>query len=64
MTTNTWREAALAKSEIISDAWEVTKTYAGRIAEWILFLCMVMNILEILVTLPTTLSNIVLGTQG
>ena len=64
MTTNSnWREAALAKSEIISDAWEVTKTYAGRIAEWILFLCMVMNILEILVTLPTTLSNIVLGTQ-
>ncbi len=63
MATNTWREAALAKSEIISDAWEVTKTYAGRIAEWILFLCMVMNILEILVTLPTTLSNIVLGRQ-
>ncbi len=58
-----WREAALARSEVISDAWEVTKTYAGRIAEWVLFGCMVMNILEILVTLPSALSNIVLGTQ-
>jgi hypothetical protein len=58
-----WREAALARSEIITDAWEVTKTYAGRIAEWVLFLCMVMNIIEILVTLPLALSNIVLGTQ-
>ncbi len=58
-----WREAALARSEVISDAWEVTKTYAGRIAEWVLFGCMIMNILEILVTLPSALSNIVLGTQ-
>src|SRR5579859_3752279 len=62
-STASWREAALARSEIITDAWEVTKTYAGRIAEWVLFLCMVMNIIEILVTLPLTLSNIVLGTQ-
>jgi uncharacterized membrane-anchored protein YhcB (DUF1043 family) len=53
----------MAKSEIITDAWEVTKTYAGRIAEWILFVCMVMNIIEILVALPSALSNIVLGTQ-
>jgi hypothetical protein len=62
-TTASWREAALARSEIITDAWEVTKTYAGRIAEWVLFVCMVMNIIEILVTLPSALSNIVLGTQ-
>jgi hypothetical protein len=58
-----WREAALARSEIITDAWEVTKTYAGRLADWVLFGCMVMNIIEILVTLPLALSNIVLGTQ-
>ena len=60
-----WREAAMARSEIITDAWEVTKTYAGRIAEWVLFACMLMNIIEILpgVTLWPALSNIVLGTQ-
>lgn len=61
--TASWREAALARSEIITDAWEVTKTYAGRLADWVLFVCMVMNIIEILVTLPSALSNIVLGTQ-
>ena len=55
----------MARSEIITDAWEVTKTYAGRIAEWVLFACMLMNIIEILpgVTLWPALSNIVLGTQ-
>src|SRR5437763_5144840 len=60
-----WRDTAMAKSEIITDAWEVTKTYAGRIAEWVLFGCMVMNIIEILpgVTLWPSISNIVLGTQ-
>ena len=62
-TAASWREAALARSEIITDAWEVTKTYAGRLADWVLFVCMVMNIIEILVTLPSALSNIVLGTQ-
>src|SRR5260370_19268540 len=61
--TASWREAALACSEIITDAWEVAKTYAGRLADWVLFACMVMNIIEILVTLPSALSNIVLGTQ-
>jgi hypothetical protein len=63
MATNTWREAALAKSEIISDAWEVTKTWAGRLAEWILFGCMVANIIEIMTTIPVAVSNIILGTQ-
>ncbi len=60
-----WRDAAIAKSEIITDAWEVTKTYAGRIAEWVLFLCMIANIIEILpgVALWSALSNIVLGVQ-
>ena len=64
-STASWREAAMARSEIITDAWEVTKTYAGRIAEWVLFACMIMNIIEILpgVTLWPALSNIVLGTQ-
>jgi hypothetical protein len=60
-----WRDVAIAKSEIITDAWEVTKTYAGRIAEWVLFLCMIANIIEILpgVALWPAISNIVLGVQ-
>lgn len=61
-----WRDIAIAKSELITDAWEVTKAYAGRIAEWVLFGCMVMNIIEILpgVTLWPFVSNMVLGTQA
>lgn len=60
-----WRESAMTRSVIITDAWEVTKTYAGRIAEWVLFLCMIANIIEILpgVVLWASISNIVLGVQ-
>lgn len=61
-----WRDEALVKSEAITDAWEVTKTYAGRLAEWILFLCMVANIIEILpgVSLSGWLTNTILGVQA
>lgn len=60
-----WKNAALAKSVIITDAWEVTKTYAGRIAEWVLFACMIMNIIEMLpgIHLDTIITNTVLGVQ-
>ncbi len=61
-----WRDTAIARSEVITDAWEVTKAYACRVAEWILFCCMVMNIIEILpaVMLGTLVNNIVLATQA
>ncbi len=58
-----WRDRAIERSEGITDAWEVTKTYAGRIAEWVLFLCMIMNIVEVLVTLPSWLSSTIMGVQ-
>lgn len=61
-----WKDAAIEKSQAITDAWEVTKIFAGRIAEWVLFGCMVMNIIEILpgVTLWPAVSNAVLGVQA
>ncbi len=60
-----WRDVAIQKSEVISDAWEVTKSWAARIAEWILFLCMIINILEILpdLHLPVAVSSATLATQ-
>jgi hypothetical protein len=58
-----WRERALERSQIITDAWEVAKAYAGRIAEWVLYICMIANIIEILVEVPVAFSYIVLGTQ-
>ena len=60
-----WKDAAIERSEVITDAWEVTKIYTGRAAEWILFCCMVANIIGILpgITLPLLVTNIVMGVQ-
>ncbi len=60
-----WKDAALAKAEAITDAWEVVKAYAGRAAEWVLFVCMIINIVEMLpdVKLSTSITNAVLGVQ-
>jgi hypothetical protein len=61
-----WRDRAIGASEGISDAFEVLKTYGARLADWILFFCLIGDILEIF-PLPepfaTTFGNIVLGAQ-
>lgn len=55
----------MEKAEGITDAWEVIKAYLGRFAEWVLFLCMVINIIEMLpgISLPGWMLNLVLGVQ-
>ena len=60
-----WREVAIEKSGIITDAWSVTKAYLGRLADWILFVCMAVQIVGIVpsITIPTWLSSAVLATQ-
>lgn len=60
-----WKDDAIAWSEGITDAWEVTKVVTGRLAEWILFGCMIANIVGILpgVSLPPLVTNIVMGIQ-
>src|SRR5260370_28904858 len=60
-----WKDAALQKAEVITDTWEVVKAYAGRAAEWVLLLCLIVNIVEMLpgVNLPATMTNTVLGIQ-
>lgn len=60
-----WRDRAIARSEIVSDAWEVTKAWAARLAEWVLFLCMIVNIIEILpgVKVPPAIVNGTLAVQ-
>lgn len=61
-----WKNQAMIHAEAITDAWEVTKSYAARLAEWVLFVCMILNIVEILpdVGLPESVSNIVLAVQA
>lgn len=62
-----WRDRAIAVSEAISDGFEVVKAYGARLAEWILFFCLIANILEIF-PLPepfaSMFGNIVLGVQS
>jgi hypothetical protein len=62
----TWKDRAMIHSEAITDAWEVTKAFAARLAEWILFICMILNIIEILpgVGLSAAVSNAVLAVQA
>lgn len=63
--TQSWKEAAIERAEGITDAWEVVKAYMGRAAEWVLFLCMIINIIEMLpgVAIAQWILNIVLGVQ-
>lgn len=62
-----WKDRAIEASEGISDGFEVLKAYGARIAEWILFFCLIANIIEIF-PLPepgaTVFGNIVLGIQS
>ncbi|MBV9689634.1 MAG: hypothetical protein JO202_07970 [Ktedonobacteraceae bacterium] len=59
-----WPERAMEQAEAISDAWEVCKAYAGRLAEWVLFGCMVANIVEVLAPVPPVVENVVLSVQA
>ncbi len=68
MTQQThWRDRAIEASEAISDGIEVLKAYGARVAEWILFFCLIANIIE-LFPLPepfaSVFGNIVLGIQA
>jgi hypothetical protein len=65
-TQKHWKDSAMAGSQVITDAWDVTKAILGRLAEWVLFVCMVMNIIEILpgVVLAPLVSNLVLSVQA
>ncbi|MBV9691981.1 MAG: hypothetical protein JO202_19990 [Ktedonobacteraceae bacterium] len=59
-----WPERAMEQAEAISDAWEVCKVYAGRLAEWVLFGCMVANLIEVVVTVPPGFGSSVLIVQA
>lgn len=73
MATNTpsqqeisWWDRAISKSEMISNGFEVFKAWLARLAEWVLFFCLIANIIEIF-PLPkpfaSVFGEIVLGTQ-
>lgn len=64
-TIQSWRDRAIERSRVLTDAFEVGLTWAGGLADWILFLCLVCNIVEVLAHLAgSAFSNIVMGTQS
>lgn len=60
-----WKDRAISKAEVISDGFEVAKAYGAHLANWILFFCLIANILEMF-QLPfvVALGNAVLGIQS
>jgi hypothetical protein len=60
-----WRDREIARSETISDAWQVFLAYAGRGAEIILFICMAVSLVQMIpgITLPDTFTGVVFVIQ-
>ncbi|HZU03984.1 MAG TPA: hypothetical protein VFA10_30255 [Ktedonobacteraceae bacterium] len=60
-----WRDREIARSETISDAWQVFLAYAGRGAEIILFICMAISLAQMIPTiaLPDALTGAVFVVQ-
>lgn len=54
MATNTavqgghWKDRLIAKAEAISDGFDVAKAYGAHIANWVLFFCLVANLIEMI----------------
>ena len=60
----TWKDRAIERSKAISEAWAVAIAYAARIAQIILFICLIANLLEMFSVLPSWLGNAVLIVQA
>ena len=41
-----WRDRAISASESISDTFDVFKAYGAHLANWVLFLCLIANLIE------------------
>ena len=44
---NHWKDRAITASAAISDAFDVFKAYGAHIANWVLFFCLVANLIEV-----------------
>lgn len=41
-----WKDRLIARAEAISDAFDVAKAYGAHIANWVLFFCLIANLIE------------------
>lgn len=60
-----WRDRAIQHSEVITDIWLVINAFSGRMAEIVLFVCMIINVMEMLpnIALSATFTSTVLAVQ-
>jgi hypothetical protein len=60
-----WRDRAIAQSAGVSDLWDVFQAWAGHFTHWILFFCMIENIISMLpdMAIAAWVTNTVLGVQ-
>lgn len=60
-----WRDKAVNQSAVVSDLWDVFQAWAGHFTHWILFFCMIENIISMLpdMTIAGWITNTVLGVQ-
>jgi hypothetical protein len=63
-TTEHWRDRLIAKASFLSDVWQVVLAWGAAAAEWIIYLCMFANILELFITFSPGLANGILATQS
>lgn len=43
---NHWRDRAITAAEVISDAFDVAKAYGAHVANWVLWFCLLANLIE------------------
>ena len=58
-----WKRDAMKRAGVISDAFEVFKAWLAHFANWILFFCLIGNILQTVVSLGSELSGTLLCIQ-
>src|SRR5215472_11437420 len=58
-----WKRDAMKRAGVISDAFEVFKAWLAHFANWILFFCLIGNILQTVISLGSELSGTLLCIQ-
>src|SRR5215813_2797921 len=63
MQHKAWKNKAIRKAEIISDTFEVFKIWLGHIANWVLFGCLIFNIIQTVASINAVIAGSVLIIQ-
>jgi hypothetical protein len=58
-----WKQKAINKTGTIADAFSVFIAGGGNLAIWILFLCLVANIIQVVISVPDPIANGILVVQ-